>query len=224
MIQHQPVFSILYINSFDTPSQIQPIQLYTKLILFIHSNAEIRLTLWGRRAAEFSIDSIYNEEQAKPVVVLIVGSLMKTYAGNHTTTHNNNNSFTMKNQHSHFVRFNRSRIFEREYRMSLVFQSHNSWSWTILHRVSTTKTAPYHSMTILCHSLLYFSLKYYCIFTNKYPYTGFTISAYQSSISLLPHNKQLHCEHHFTSKTNISAIYKQWIHMTSRYAIFNLSL
>ncbi|XP_062227444.1 uncharacterized protein LOC133925583 [Phragmites australis] len=67
-------------HSVQLPNQPTP-TLNRDIVLKDLSNAEIRLTLWGRRAAEFSIDSIYNEEQAKPVVVLIVGSLMKTYAG-----------------------------------------------------------------------------------------------------------------------------------------------
>ncbi|XP_062220897.1 uncharacterized protein LOC133920180 isoform X2 [Phragmites australis] len=45
------------------------------------NNVEIKLTLWGQRATEFTIDEIYNEEQATPIVILVVGNLMKTFAG-----------------------------------------------------------------------------------------------------------------------------------------------
>ncbi|XP_062181912.1 uncharacterized protein LOC133886197 isoform X1 [Phragmites australis] len=51
------------------------------IILKDLSNVEIKLTLWGQRAAEFTIDEVYNEEQGKPIVVLIVGNLMKSFAG-----------------------------------------------------------------------------------------------------------------------------------------------
>ncbi|XP_062194097.1 replication protein A 70 kDa DNA-binding subunit D-like isoform X2 [Phragmites australis] len=45
------------------------------------NNVEVKLTLWGQRATQFTIDEIYNEQQATPVVILVVGNLMKTFAG-----------------------------------------------------------------------------------------------------------------------------------------------
>ncbi|XP_062201309.1 replication factor A protein 1-like isoform X2 [Phragmites australis] len=51
------------------------------IILKDLSNVEVKLTLWGQRAAEFTIDEIYNEEEGKPIVLLVVGNLMKSFAG-----------------------------------------------------------------------------------------------------------------------------------------------
>ncbi|XP_062182255.1 uncharacterized protein LOC133886584 isoform X3 [Phragmites australis] len=51
------------------------------IILKDLSNAEVKLTLWGQRAAEFTIDEVYNEEESKPIVMLVVGNLMKSFAG-----------------------------------------------------------------------------------------------------------------------------------------------
>ncbi|XP_062198838.1 replication factor A protein 1-like [Phragmites australis] len=62
------------------PNQPTP-TLNRHLVLKDLSNLQVRLTLWGQRATEFTIDDIYNEEEARPIVILIVGSLMKTYAG-----------------------------------------------------------------------------------------------------------------------------------------------
>ncbi|CAN6342885.1 unnamed protein product [Urochloa humidicola] len=39
---------------------------------------ELKLTLWGTRAQEFSVDNVYNARDAKPIVTLFVGCLMKT--------------------------------------------------------------------------------------------------------------------------------------------------
>ncbi|CAN6240492.1 unnamed protein product [Urochloa humidicola] len=43
---------------------------------------ELKLTLWGRRAQEFSIDNVYNASDAKPIVTLFVGCLMKSFYNN----------------------------------------------------------------------------------------------------------------------------------------------
>ncbi|CAN6174122.1 unnamed protein product [Urochloa humidicola] len=50
-----------------------------KLILEDVSGFEIQVTLWGQRATEFTVIEVYNNEEAKPVVVLLVGCLMKSY-------------------------------------------------------------------------------------------------------------------------------------------------
>lgn len=39
----------------------------------------MKITLWGERAAAFSIDGVYNRAEGKPIVVLFVGGLMKFY-------------------------------------------------------------------------------------------------------------------------------------------------
>ncbi|CAN6290913.1 unnamed protein product [Urochloa humidicola] len=40
---------------------------------------ELKLTLWGKRAQEFSIDNVYNSTDAKPIVTLFVGCLMRSF-------------------------------------------------------------------------------------------------------------------------------------------------
>ncbi|CAL4962659.1 unnamed protein product [Urochloa decumbens] len=47
---------------------------------------ELKLTLWGSRAQEFSIDNVYNANDAKPIVTLIVGCLMKSFFNSATKT------------------------------------------------------------------------------------------------------------------------------------------
>lgn len=47
----------------------------------IYSYSEIKITLWGQRAAAFSTDGIYDRALAKPITVLFVGGLMKSYQG-----------------------------------------------------------------------------------------------------------------------------------------------
>jgi hypothetical protein len=41
----------------------------------------MKITLWGHRAAAFSIDDVYSRDEAKPIVVLFVGGIMKSYQG-----------------------------------------------------------------------------------------------------------------------------------------------
>lgn len=43
------------------------------------SYSEMKITLWGHRAAAFSTDGVYNCDEATPIVVLFVGGLMKSY-------------------------------------------------------------------------------------------------------------------------------------------------
>jgi hypothetical protein len=47
----------------------------------IHSYSEMKVTLWGQRAAAFNTDGVYNSAEAKPILVLFVGGLMKSYQG-----------------------------------------------------------------------------------------------------------------------------------------------
>ncbi|CAN6324103.1 unnamed protein product [Urochloa humidicola] len=61
------------------PSQNQGSIATKKLILRNVSGLETQLTLWGQRAEEFTINGVYNSEEPKPVIVLFVGCLMKTY-------------------------------------------------------------------------------------------------------------------------------------------------
>ncbi|XP_062190821.1 replication factor A protein 1-like isoform X2 [Phragmites australis] len=67
-------------RSVQLPNQPTP-TLNRNIVLKDLSNLEIRLTLWGQRAAEFTIDAIYNEEQPEPIIILVVGTLMKSYSG-----------------------------------------------------------------------------------------------------------------------------------------------
>lgn len=43
------------------------------------SYSEMKVTLWGQRAAAFTTDGVYDSVQAKPIVVLFVGGLVKSY-------------------------------------------------------------------------------------------------------------------------------------------------
>ncbi|KAL6633538.1 hypothetical protein ACP70R_026209 [Stipagrostis hirtigluma subsp. patula] len=45
------------------------------------SNFEMKVTLWGHRAAEFNIDAIRARDDQSPLVVLFVGALMKAFQG-----------------------------------------------------------------------------------------------------------------------------------------------
>ncbi|PUZ40479.1 hypothetical protein GQ55_9G427200 [Panicum hallii var. hallii] len=49
------------------------------LSFYVFSGSEMKLTLWGQRAREFNINSVYDAESAKPIVTLFVGCLMKTF-------------------------------------------------------------------------------------------------------------------------------------------------
>jgi hypothetical protein len=58
----------------------------TKKCFYLHSHcvygcsySEMKVTLWGQRAAAFTTDGVYDSTQAKPIVVLFVGGLMKSY-------------------------------------------------------------------------------------------------------------------------------------------------
>ncbi|WVZ54141.1 hypothetical protein U9M48_004992, partial [Paspalum notatum var. saurae] len=44
---------------------------------------EIKVSLWGHRAASFTIDTIYDPNESKPIVVLLVGTIVKTFQGQH---------------------------------------------------------------------------------------------------------------------------------------------
>lgn len=44
------------------------------------------MTLWGQRAIQFSARKVYDMNEAKPVVVLFLGCLMKHYFGTSPTT------------------------------------------------------------------------------------------------------------------------------------------
>jgi hypothetical protein len=46
-----------------------------------YSNESIRVTLWGQRAKDFSIDDVSSEVDAKSIVVLFVGCLVKKFKG-----------------------------------------------------------------------------------------------------------------------------------------------
>lgn len=47
----------------------------------ILSYSEMKITLWGQRATAFTTDGVYSSSEAKPIVVLFVGGLMKSYQG-----------------------------------------------------------------------------------------------------------------------------------------------
>ncbi|WVZ89482.1 hypothetical protein U9M48_035883 [Paspalum notatum var. saurae] len=49
------------------------------IILRDLSYFEIKVTLWGHRASAFMIDAVYNADEPKPIIVLLVSALAKTY-------------------------------------------------------------------------------------------------------------------------------------------------
>lgn len=53
------------------------------IILRDLSYSEIKITLWGQRATAFTTAGVYNASDAKPIVVLFVGGLMKSFQGNY---------------------------------------------------------------------------------------------------------------------------------------------
>ncbi|XP_062188525.1 replication protein A 70 kDa DNA-binding subunit C-like isoform X3 [Phragmites australis] len=52
------------------------------------SNYEIKLYLWGKRASEFDADKVYAVGQEQPVIAIFVGTLMKSYKGEHSLSGN----------------------------------------------------------------------------------------------------------------------------------------
>lgn len=46
-----------------------------------HSNSTLPVTLWGDRSTAFDAEKIYKDGQTKPQVVVIVGTLVRDYAG-----------------------------------------------------------------------------------------------------------------------------------------------
>ncbi|PVH32495.1 hypothetical protein PAHAL_9G413900 [Panicum hallii] len=65
------------------PISTQPKPAFTRdVTLQSIDGSEMKLTLWGQRAREFKIDSVYDAESAKPIVTLFVGCLMKTFMHN----------------------------------------------------------------------------------------------------------------------------------------------
>ncbi|KAG0516851.1 hypothetical protein BDA96_09G037800 [Sorghum bicolor] len=60
----------------------KPIPILTRhIVLRDLSYSEIKITLWGERAAAFTTDGVYDASVAKPITVLFVGGLMKSYLG-----------------------------------------------------------------------------------------------------------------------------------------------
>ncbi|KAJ1256523.1 hypothetical protein BS78_K009400 [Paspalum vaginatum] len=45
------------------------------------SYSEMKVTLWGNRASAFTLDGVYDPNEAKPIIVLLVGTLAKNYQG-----------------------------------------------------------------------------------------------------------------------------------------------
>ncbi|KAJ1262209.1 hypothetical protein BS78_09G089300 [Paspalum vaginatum] len=63
------------------PSGKQTPTLTRDIVLRDLSHYEIKVTLWGQRASAFTLDNVYDPDEAKPIVVLLVGTLVKTYQG-----------------------------------------------------------------------------------------------------------------------------------------------
>ncbi|CAL5061540.1 unnamed protein product [Urochloa decumbens] len=63
------------------PSNNQPAAPTRKLLLTDVSGLQTQVTLWGQRATQFNVDGVYNNEEAKAVVGLFVGCLVKSYRG-----------------------------------------------------------------------------------------------------------------------------------------------
>ena len=46
-----------------------------------HSDDILKITLWGKRAQEFSLTNTYDPQKQTPVIVLFVGCLPKEFQG-----------------------------------------------------------------------------------------------------------------------------------------------
>jgi hypothetical protein len=55
-------------------------------LISINRDVTMRVTLWGQRAKEFSVNSVYVQEDAKPNVTLFDGCLPKQYKGTLTAS------------------------------------------------------------------------------------------------------------------------------------------
>ncbi|XP_066385069.1 uncharacterized protein [Miscanthus floridulus] len=66
------------------PNKLAP-TLTRHFVLRDLSYSEMKITLWGHRAAAFTTNGVYNRNEAKPIIVLFVGGLMKFYQD--TTLH-----------------------------------------------------------------------------------------------------------------------------------------
>jgi hypothetical protein len=71
---------------------------YNLACFFISINRDVtmRVTLWGQRAKKFSFNSVYVQEDAKPIVALFVACLAKQYKGTLTTSTKPNKKSTTK--------------------------------------------------------------------------------------------------------------------------------
>lgn len=47
----------------------------------MYSYSEVKVSLWGERASAFNADQAVAQPEGKPVVVLLVGGLMKKHQG-----------------------------------------------------------------------------------------------------------------------------------------------
>lgn len=88
--------------------------------VLLFSHYEIKATLWGDRAAEFTVHKVYDAAEKKPVVILLVGTLPKTYQG----------IFTIEitctplteSQTISLLLFHRTRVFELQRCLPVVLQ------------------------------------------------------------------------------------------------------
>ncbi|KAL6858851.1 hypothetical protein ACP4OV_017853 [Aristida adscensionis] len=74
------ITQISELGTVQLPNQPAPTHC-RDLIIRDLSSTQVRLTLWGQRAVEFSVDEIPDREPTDPLVVLFVGTLMKSFAG-----------------------------------------------------------------------------------------------------------------------------------------------
>lgn len=61
----------------------KPPTLSRHIILRDQSYSEMKITLWGERATAFTTEGVYSSSEAKPIVVLVVGGLMKSFRGSY---------------------------------------------------------------------------------------------------------------------------------------------
>ncbi|XP_066316178.1 uncharacterized protein [Miscanthus floridulus] len=82
---HDTIGTLVEVSDIHTvhlPNKPTP-TLSRHIVLRDLSYSEIKITLWGQRATAFSTEGVYDSNEAKPIVVLFVGGLVKSFQGSY---------------------------------------------------------------------------------------------------------------------------------------------
>ncbi|CAD6257799.1 unnamed protein product [Miscanthus lutarioriparius] len=82
---HDTIGTLVEVSDIHTvhlPNKPAP-TLSRHIVLRDLSYSEIKITLWGQRATTFSTEGVYDSNEAKPIVVLFVGGLVKSFQGSY---------------------------------------------------------------------------------------------------------------------------------------------